>query len=309
MFSDAAFVDASPTTSDAEPTRVSNASVSTPSSIRSALFYLETVTFRVEGTLYKVPQQRFKTESAVFRGMYSLPQQADAEGSSDEKPIDLCDVKEVDFVRFLKVVVPLDNNGPTGKYEEWTSVLKLATMWGFKGIRDLAISNMEPLVTDLKATDKIALAYEYSVQTWFLDGFNALVQAKAFASEFESEWIRLGWCMQWVFRLVAEREACCATGGHRPALSANCSHGYSCNRCCTSTTYGYPGQWLSPSSSGSACTVSHHDALKTAFASELKDMKYRNNAWVEDEVDGGKENQGNVKKGGKGKKKLKPVAA
>lgn len=86
---------------------------------------------------------------------------------------------------------PLHNDGPSSTYEEWTSVLKLGTMWGFKDIRNLAIERMIPLVTSLKATEKIVLGHEYGVRGWFLDGFNEVVQAKEFVPE--AEWVQLGW--------------------------------------------------------------------------------------------------------------------
>ncbi|TFL04322.1 hypothetical protein BDV98DRAFT_472017, partial [Pterulicium gracile] len=158
---------------------------------------------QVHGTLYKVPQYRFRNESVIFQGMYCLPQQGDAEGLSDESPIDL-PVEKSDFIRFLKVLYPLRSNEPTGTCEEWTSVLKLSTMWGFKGIRDLCIAQMDPLIGDLDPVEKVVLAHRYEIEAWFLDGLNQLVQASKMVPQVE--WNQVGWSIDWIFRLVTIRE-------------------------------------------------------------------------------------------------------
>ncbi|TFL04324.1 hypothetical protein BDV98DRAFT_590148 [Pterulicium gracile] len=129
---------------------------------KSDEYYLRTFTFRVEGTLFKVPQCRFVNESPIFRGMYSLPQQADAEGLSDDKPIDLTGVEKLDFTRFLRVLYPLGvqlshSHGPTGPVDDWNSVLKLSTMWRFKDIRNLSVAQLVPLIGSLEPVMQVSL--------------------------------------------------------------------------------------------------------------------------------------------------------
>lgn len=58
--------------------------------------------------------------------------------------------------------------------EEWTSVLKLSTMWDFVTIREFAIAKIAPLLVD--AVDKVVLARDYHVDEWLLPGLNSLAQ-------------------------------------------------------------------------------------------------------------------------------------
>lgn len=80
-----------------------------PTHTRSRCFYYDTVTFPVEGVLYKVPRERFN-ESPVFRDMFSLPQGtpsgATPEGSLSCSPITLVDVERIDFESFLGFITP-----------------------------------------------------------------------------------------------------------------------------------------------------------------------------------------------------------
>lgn len=112
---------------------------------------------QVEGTLFKVLQCRFLNESPISRGTYSLRQQADAEGHSDDKPIDLTGVEKLDFTRFLRVLYPLHSHGPTGPVDDWNSVLKLSTMWRFKDIRNLSVAQPIPLIGSLEPVMQVSL--------------------------------------------------------------------------------------------------------------------------------------------------------
>jgi hypothetical protein len=54
--------------------------------------------------------------------------------------------------------------------QEWTSILKLSTMWEFDRIRKIAIDQMSVLPMDV--AEKIAIARDYYVTTWFLPSLN-----------------------------------------------------------------------------------------------------------------------------------------
>lgn len=41
--------------------------------VRHNVYYLETIVFRVEDTLFRVPRRGFELESPVFASMFSLP--------------------------------------------------------------------------------------------------------------------------------------------------------------------------------------------------------------------------------------------
>jgi hypothetical protein len=61
---------------------------------------------QVEDRLFKVPILNFTLESEVFQAMFQLPQDPKAvpEGSTDERPIRLEDVKKDDFKHLLRVM-------------------------------------------------------------------------------------------------------------------------------------------------------------------------------------------------------------
>jgi hypothetical protein len=58
--------------------------------------------------------------------------------------------------------------------DEWLSVVKLSTMWGFVQARVLSIERLSKL--DLSPTDKIVFGKKYQVLSWLKEGYAALVQ-------------------------------------------------------------------------------------------------------------------------------------
>lgn len=55
---------------------------------RHDIYYLETVVFRVEDTLFRVPRRGFELESVIFASMFSLPPgKHNPEGQDDDSPI------------------------------------------------------------------------------------------------------------------------------------------------------------------------------------------------------------------------------
>ena len=53
----------------------------------------------------------------------------------------------------------------------WISVLDIATEWGFKTIRELAIQSLAPIISPV---DQVAFGEKYAVEAWLLPGFRAL---------------------------------------------------------------------------------------------------------------------------------------
>jgi BTB/POZ domain len=102
---------------------------------------------QVENTLYRVPKVVLTRESPVFDGMFSVESQL--EGRDDDHPIVLEGYKSHDFGHLLKLLMPeyvylslprlnfdlistaspLAFSIPLLSKEEWTSVLKLSTIW------------------------------------------------------------------------------------------------------------------------------------------------------------------------------------
>jgi hypothetical protein len=148
---------------------------------RDIRFYLDNVTFLVEGTLFKVPRLYFEKNSIVFSDMFAVPRADDREGSTDENPINLESIEKVDFEKLLNAMFP-----DLARYTlepiimgrpEWVSVLKLSTLWRFGELREEALDELAQIQID--PIDKVILARDYSVEKWLVEGYTELVQRDA----------------------------------------------------------------------------------------------------------------------------------
>ncbi|KAI6017442.1 hypothetical protein EDC04DRAFT_2902623 [Pisolithus marmoratus] len=142
-------------------------------------FYISTVTFLVEDSLFRVPREPFQQESEVFCDMFSLPQGDNlvVEGLSDENPIRIDGTSKDDFVQLLKALLHRKyGSQPTSPHsiEQWTSVLKLSTKWGFEKLRQASI---EALVeSGIGALDRVVLSQQYHIKNWLLPALNELAK-------------------------------------------------------------------------------------------------------------------------------------
>jgi hypothetical protein len=59
-------------------------------------------------------------------------------------------------------------------WQQWASVLKLSTMWGFHAVRQKAITNLASSAID--PVDKIILSKKHDVATWLVPALNQLAQ-------------------------------------------------------------------------------------------------------------------------------------
>ena len=72
---------------------------------------------------------------------------------------------------------PTDEEKKEIYLHEWTSVLKLSTLWQFTTLRAVAIENMTPLLKRSGGSAKwISLARTYSVREWLLPALHALAR-------------------------------------------------------------------------------------------------------------------------------------
>ncbi|KAL0579630.1 hypothetical protein V5O48_002402 [Marasmius crinis-equi] len=148
---------------------------------RHELFYIETVVFKVNNTLFKVPSRYLHEKSEVFECASRMSESdgKGVEGQSDERPVNLPlpdDAGTEDFVQLVKVIYPLTVNLPPPadlNRNQWTSVLKLSTFWELNEIRELAINEISK--TNLTLIDKVVLGRNYRVRPWLLEGLNGLV--------------------------------------------------------------------------------------------------------------------------------------
>ena len=107
---------------------------------------------------------------------------------SDSRPLHLPGVKKDEFVQFLKAMFPryarafyiaevhvvLKHNMCRSRFptresmsvQEWTTVLRLASMWGFDGLRRICLHHISALKAD--PVLKLAVSLEYNVPKLFL---------------------------------------------------------------------------------------------------------------------------------------------
>ncbi|EGN92772.1 hypothetical protein SERLA73DRAFT_116892 [Serpula lacrymans var. lacrymans S7.3] len=145
---------------------------------KDSMFYLDHVTILVENALFKVPKYPFEQGSEVFRDMFQLPiaEGSLVDGCDDSHPLRLDQIKKEDFIQFLKVLFqgPYKQEILPASAVEWTSVLKLSTMWDFEVIRQAVIQRMS--IMPIECVEKAVLAMEYKVDSWLIPALNELAQ-------------------------------------------------------------------------------------------------------------------------------------
>ncbi|KAL4259016.1 BTB domain-containing protein [Pleurotus pulmonarius] len=141
--------------------------------IHNSKYYLDSITFRVENELFKVPIRcvSFKTEPFRTLAARSLPQgDGPVEGMSDENPIVLPDTSKVDFERLLDVICVLDvKSHPITSAEVWLSALMLATKWRLLNVRKVAIETLDRM--KLPPAQLVQYGRECKVAEWLVKGY------------------------------------------------------------------------------------------------------------------------------------------
>ncbi|KIK24473.1 hypothetical protein PISMIDRAFT_410337 [Pisolithus microcarpus 441] len=146
---------------------------------RHSDFYISTVTFLVEDSLFRVSREPFQKESEVFCDMFSLPQGSSVvvEGTSDESPVRIDRISKDDFEQLLKALFHRKYGSqldlPHG-IEQWTSVLKLSATWNFERLRQGAIDAL--IESGIGAIDRVVLSQRYYIKNWLLPALNELAR-------------------------------------------------------------------------------------------------------------------------------------
>ncbi|KAF9073187.1 hypothetical protein BDP27DRAFT_1216148, partial [Rhodocollybia butyracea] len=131
---------------------------------------------QVEMTLYRIPPTELTKTSPVFRDMFQMPPDGEnkPEGMSDDNPILLHSILQIDWERLLNVLLhktyldpPLDF-----RIEQWISVLKLSTLWEMNAVRAVAIKKIESFDDHAR---KIDIAREYKIPDYFLPALSQLI--------------------------------------------------------------------------------------------------------------------------------------
>jgi len=79
----------------------------------------------------------------------------------------------VDFDALLSILYPQNYNTLEERsFEEWTSILKLSTRWGFTSIRDLAIRCIKPP----SALQRLVVARKYDIEQWIVPALVGLCE-------------------------------------------------------------------------------------------------------------------------------------
>ncbi|KAJ8581776.1 hypothetical protein M405DRAFT_693395, partial [Rhizopogon salebrosus TDB-379] len=131
-----------------------------------------TISFYVEGTLFRVHKFFFERESEYFQQEFATAE-PEGDGHSDRAAFRLDDVKVSEFERLLWVFY-----NPRYMYDEqskdhWVTILDLATRWKFPNVRDLAVRQLQKL--DMKPVERIITYYKYNLdQTLLLPAFTLL---------------------------------------------------------------------------------------------------------------------------------------
>ncbi|KAF6749179.1 hypothetical protein DFP72DRAFT_914484 [Ephemerocybe angulata] len=146
----------------------------------------DTVVFKVEDGLFRVPRHGFVEASEVFATMFSLPTRAgsrpedEIEGQSADNPIVLEGYLKVDFLALLKVLYPTYDEVMAGRFNmtksEWISALKLSTVWGIRKIRQWAIKELSSPAFIHTPLEKIEYARAYHISNWLVEGISAIVK-------------------------------------------------------------------------------------------------------------------------------------
>jgi len=140
--------------------------------IRHHKYFFEdgNVTFLVENTLYCVHRYFFSRDSIYFSTRFAQLDVRDHEALPTI--ISLGDIESKDFEAFLSILYPESFEENDLSYEEWKSVLRLSTRWGFASLRKRALSSIEPPTPH----DRLLLARTYSVNNWVVPALSALCE-------------------------------------------------------------------------------------------------------------------------------------
>ncbi|KAG6917747.1 hypothetical protein DXG01_001285 [Tephrocybe rancida] len=127
-------------------------------------YYLEFVSLVVEDRLFKVPKHHFLRYSGQFQWM---------QGIEEDTPHTLENIDKADFQALLKLMYPLYTlpDRPGLSSAEWTSILKLASLWMMIDLRNKAIEALHQQTW----LQKIILGRAYGETNWLHNGYTNFV--------------------------------------------------------------------------------------------------------------------------------------
>ncbi|KAG6382000.1 hypothetical protein JVT61DRAFT_631 [Boletus reticuloceps] len=117
------------------------------------------VCFQVENTLFRLHRHFFQRESAHFHNLLGSSREGD-DGPEDNRFI-IRDVKSDEFADLVWVWYNPRYSYEKQSKEKWLTILRLATLWGFREIKNLAIRQLEKM--QLEPIEKITTYKQYAV--------------------------------------------------------------------------------------------------------------------------------------------------
>ncbi|KAJ3527408.1 hypothetical protein NMY22_g9801 [Coprinellus aureogranulatus] len=186
--------------------------------IRHSKYYFDdtTVIFQVEGgVLFKVHKHFLQRESSVFQSMFSCPpESAGPEGTADNKPIVLPEVKAEEFEALLDYFYEpprsLENALPSswlckeataeneeGKAEQTFTAMRLLNLlsvahrFDFENARYFAIEGLEKRMSQFTPVDRILLSRRFDVDQWLRPAYVDLCRREKSLSIAEAQQLGL----------------------------------------------------------------------------------------------------------------------
>ncbi|PPR02319.1 hypothetical protein CVT24_011663 [Panaeolus cyanescens] len=139
-------------------------------------FFYETVFIQVSDDLYSIPKQIVNIPDTIFAQMFEDGRPSDSvygpEGSHRRNPIILEGINPKAFLAFMKAVWKREEIASI-KPEEWTDILRLATMWNFGPI----IKESQEKVSNAhskSAFNMLKLGNEFKVKDWVIRGYSSI---------------------------------------------------------------------------------------------------------------------------------------
>ncbi|KAK1220382.1 hypothetical protein PQX77_016873 [Marasmius sp. AFHP31] len=211
---------------------------------RHSNYYIETLVFQVEDTVFRIPTRYLCEKSEILRAASEISATS-SEGLSDTNPIKLPlpdDGNAGDFASFARIIYALtvDLPLPTDlSKDQWISVLKLSTCWMLDEVRQHAITKISHISPASSFKDKILLGRKYKVKDWVLEGLTGISSpSNPLLPLSELESLGEGTAMRLLYARQSPRDSTCdktqadVDRDHvqKCTRSSNVSEGY-CSRC------------------------------------------------------------------------------
>ncbi|KAF9050371.1 hypothetical protein BJ165DRAFT_1609298 [Panaeolus papilionaceus] len=147
---------------------------------RDPIYFCENVVLAAEDRLFCVPKSGLANHGTYFQSLFSKHGvQLPVAGSSEQHPIVLEGVSKIHLHNFLRVIYPFYGVDVPFGDEHWIGILELATKWGFKEVRETAITHLEHLFSSSSSRrDPIValfLCQKYGVKKYMKQQFEAII--------------------------------------------------------------------------------------------------------------------------------------